>query len=209
MIQLGILTTLETKTWSNDPFVRLDSIALEGDKAILSLSILDYDESTTWQRWAIKTGRLIDYEVRSPWGDLEMHGPDHVLARQHIEPVRYLTFHGSPHSAAEVVGLLLTAHREIVADCIPFSRYLNTSNQLESLLDAGFGKLADGPAFLMEAYARVLQDHGMRVRLSSARPNKSYTDGQWVANPSGLSVLRLGDSFFVSEMFDDERLSDG
>jgi hypothetical protein len=59
------------------------------------------------------------------------------------------------------MGQLCLTHHRLAADWMPFDRYLNNQVGRELLLDGGYGKLADGPEFLVVAYAAILKRQGL------------------------------------------------
>ena len=65
---------------------------------------------------------------------------------------------------------------------IDFGRYLNSELPLRNLLSAGFGKLADGPDFLVQAYGKVLTEASVEVSLGELWPTKVWTGDAWGRN---------------------------
>jgi hypothetical protein len=193
---------LESPDRDDDPFVRLDSFVLDGHDASLIVRIMNYDADETWKIWEVRALGLRDFCVREPHGDLTIH-QDHVLARQHTDCCVDLCFRGKPRSSAEIVGHLYRAHRQLVADWIPFDRYMNNQVDLEALIDGGYGKLADGPEFLVSAYAGVLKDGGISPSLLPPRPAKWFDGRNWIETEARLSTLVIGDSFYVAAAFDE------
>jgi hypothetical protein len=195
---------LESPEHDDDPFVRLDSFELHGHDATLNLRVMNYDADQTWGIWEVRALGLRDFLVREPHGDLTAHS-DHVLARQHTDRCVDLSFRGSPQSPAELVGQLYLTHHRLVADWIPFDRYLNNQVDLEPLLGGGYGKLADGPEFLVAAYAAIIERHGVSPSLLPARPAKWFDGRAWVETEAHLNTLVLGESFFVAVDYAERR----
>lgn len=193
---------LESPERADDPFVRVDSFVLDRDGATLNVRIKNGDADGAWRNWTVRALGLRDFCVREPHGDLTVHS-DHVLARQHTDGRAELHFRGRPRSAAETVGRLHRVHRRLVAEWIPFGRYLSKHGDLEELFDGGFGKLADGPEFLLSAYAAVLDDCGVSPSLSPPRKAKWFDGTNWVDMEAHLSTLVIGHSFFVAAKFDE------
>jgi hypothetical protein len=107
-------------------------------------------------------------------------------------------------NCAELVGQLFLTHQRLVADWIPFDRYLNNHVDLDALLGGGYGKLADGPEFLVAAYAAILERHGVSPSLLPARPAKWYDGRAWVETETHLNTLILGGSFFVAVEYSEQ-----
>jgi hypothetical protein len=190
----------------DDPLVTLNAFELDGSDAVITLRVMDYDAQETRKRWMIRAVKLRDYDVREAHGELELAEPDHVLARQHTDTCQTLSFSGKPQSVLVAMGELLVAHRRTVSDWIPFERYLNAQCDLAWLLATGFGTLADGPSFLVKAYADALENAGIEPSLLPRRPAKCWDGAQWVTSSSALYTLLIGESFFVAEAFQEREL---
>jgi len=201
----GLHAFLQQPDLIEDTFVRLESIEFKGDDGLLAISVLDYGGQETWSRWTVTARGIRDYCIRDAGGDLSLFESGHVLALQHTDRCQGLSFRGMPRSAPECVGRLMAAHIRAVGDWIPFRRYLNTLCDLEQLLAGGFGQLADGPSFLMKAYADVLRQEGIAARLLADRPAKCWMGRQWVENPFVLATLLIGDAYVVGVDFEERR----
>ena len=193
---------------SADLFVRLDSVDFREGDSVLLLSILESDVGEVRSRWQVTTRELRDFRVMKPYDDLWVHDGDHVLARQHTEDRKTLYFRGTPTSPVETLGNLMVAHRETAGDWIPFAQYINSCLATEDLLAGGFGQLAEGPVFLIDAYSQVLQDQGLAVSTVGPRSSLRWDGKCFLENREPLEVLIIGQSFFVAEGFEEERLSD-
>ena len=136
-----------------------------------------------------------------------MHEFGHAAIRQYRDPSRALFFTGQAADIDALIGRLWGAHQGLVGSWIAFERYLNTERSLRDLLSVGYGKLADGPDFLIHAYARVLTEASVEVSLGELWPTKIWTGGTWVETAAELSMLAIDTSFVVAEDFQDERRS--
>lgn len=101
------------------------------------------------------------------------------------------------------------AHRMVVTDWIPFERFMNSYANLPEILSGGDGLLADGPKFLIEAYANVLVSENLNPSALTPQPAKWWDGRQWAENPAQLVALVLGDSFFVARTLEEENLVRG
>jgi hypothetical protein len=192
---------------ADEPFVRLDSLCFEELDAVLDVSVMDYDCTETRARWRIRARDVRECRIGRSGGDVRLLEADHVLIRQHTDPQQTLHFRGIPQSADATLGQLWASHRHEVLDWIPFERFLNSKAPLPDLLAGGYGLLADGPTFLIEAYARVLSSAGLSPNASEPRPAKWWNGREWLANPPALAAIELGESLVVAERFDEEHLS--
>ena len=191
-----------------DPFIRVDAVDLSGDDALLSISVRDHHGTLEWSRWEVKVPGLRDYRILEAYGDLQVFAGDHVLALQHTDAQTDLFFRGKPSSPDEVVGQLLIAHREVTGGWFAFDRFLNETCNPEELFELGYGVLAKGPVFLLEAYEKVLSGASLKANLVNPRPAGSWNGEKWVEDKTPLHVLVLGESYFVAEGFEERKVSD-
>ena len=93
---------------------------------------------------------------------------EHPLLWSYFDGETELAFSGKPADAGAVVAAIWAEHRALVGDWIPFGQHLNVfdpSAPVVGLLRTGGGVFAAGPRPLMQAYAKVLQSHGLENEL--------------------------------------------
>lgn len=202
-----LLNHIENNESFFDPTVRIDSLRLENDSGVLSVSVFDCDDDEGYSNWEIRARVLIDYRIDKLGGELTLHESNHVLTRQHTDTTNELFFKGFPRSAMETIGRLLVAHREVTGDWIPFERFFNSTSNLEELLNGGYGKLADGPTFLINAYMNVLSSEGLNPNALAPRSAKWWSGNRWLEITMPLVALVIGDSFLVAEGFEEQQLT--
>lgn len=160
------------------------------------------------QHWRIECSGVRDFQLRGEFSDGLCVISEHPVLLPFAEQVTDLYFYSASPNPMATVGALLESHREIVGSWIPFERFLNVlPKRLSQLLTASSGQLASGPVSLMEAYSRVLGEHGIH---SSMLPNRSpaFWDGEkWVVSSAPLRALILEDSYVVAEKFDAQRVA--
>lgn len=93
---------------------------------------------------------------------LRVYREDHPALDQYTDPHDVLSFSAAAADANRVVGQLWAAHCRAADDWIPFDRYIHRAPDLGSLLSSRSGILAEGPRFLLEAYAAVLDENGCK-----------------------------------------------
>jgi hypothetical protein len=127
--------------------------------------------------------------VLGGWADLEVSS-GHALLLAHSAPSAQVGFRGEVDDPHRVMGALFAAHKDVMADWVPFSRFLNEMS-LARLLRGGYGTLASGPLPLMEAYASALTDCGVAPSVHTIRePAPRRPSGDLVA-ASDLVVVIL------------------
>ncbi len=125
-----------------------------------------------------------------------VHDRGHVLLQQFRDDHVELYFRGTAQDTSRLIGDLWMAHRRVAAGWIPFERYFNGLKPLHELVAAGFGSLAEGPRFLLDAYADVLQTHGMAADLTDSRD-----DGR-ARGPQPEHALVFDRGYIVARDFD-------
>lgn len=191
----------------DDPFVALTALHFEECDMLIEAAVLLMDGAPQpVARWQIRAREVRDHFVGPEGGLFEVLDSDHVLVRQHTAPREELYFHGRPRCPSTLAGRLWMAHETTVRDWIPFHRFLNRSIPLEPLLDGGFGRLADGPSFLIRAYAAVLEADGVRPSSPPASPPMWWNGEKHVEDPQGLVGLLIDDYYFVARGFEEQRL---
>jgi hypothetical protein len=112
-------------------------------------------------------------------------------------------FNGAPADSIAAVGALYEAHHGAAGNWIPFSRFFNPL-PLSKLLAAGNGKLAEGPAPLLEIYRGVLGTFGVDVQLKFPRRPSRWMGATWVEfGPQ--KVLLMDESYVIATDFKSAR----
>jgi hypothetical protein len=131
----------------------------------------------------------------------------HPLLLPHTEELLELYFSSRPPDPDAAVGQLVEAHRAVVGpwfDCLHFFN-LGPDRSLRTMLDGGFGKLAEGPRPLIEGYAEVLRRAGVAVSSPPPRSPAWWNGERWVEESGPLFALILGESYIVSPSVTAER----
>jgi hypothetical protein len=148
--------------------------------------------------WKVTCKKVREYKITDVnGGGLALYDQSHPLVRQHSDEVATLRFSGRAAQPAAVLGRLLCAHGQVSDDWISFDTYSGEPEALLRSLENGSGKLATGPRFLLEAYAQVLRESGLRPNLRTSREGRR---GKLVA-------LHFGNSCLVAGSIQAERLS--
>ncbi|MEX2243843.1 MAG: hypothetical protein WD716_08370 [Fimbriimonadaceae bacterium] len=184
----------------DDVWMRCERVEYGDDVLRLSLTMrLGYREQDT-QSWIIECS-----EVRTSQAPFEGDGvvllDDHPLLWPHNKEVASLSFRGVPRDLDAVLGALWRAHVGLIGEWIPFTRFMNYSS-LPELLAGGFGQLASGPRPLIEAYAGVLQAHGIQVHASNPRMPTYYKNDQIIVEVGNARLLMVGNGHVIAERFD-------
>ena len=184
-----------------DAVVSVREVSRVVDAADLTLDVCDCDSNEVLATWVIRSEGVRDLVVTDWSGNLTVEPFGHVAIRQHRDPHRAVFFTGRPADPDVVIGRLWNRHRAVVGDWVPFERYMNSLCELRELLIAGAGKICDGPNFLVECYAEVLGQSGVKVSLGDLRPTKVWANGSWQETAADLGMMTIDRSFVVAERF--------
>lgn len=215
MVQACVLDTLqahlETVGDHADEFVRLDALRFdeERDAAVLDIAVQGpyVDDGYEWSRWEVSALGVRSYGVQRAWGCISVHDSDHILARCLWEPRRQLYTSARVLDPDATIGRLAVAHALVGGPWVRFGEYLRGPVGLSSLLSQRVAFLAEGPESFIQAYANVLRDEGAGASVLDGTPTLGW-DGQKYAvvqEKPNLSVLILGDAFFVAAGFEEVR----
>jgi hypothetical protein len=120
---------------------------------------------------------------------------DHVVLWEESKPREELYFAGEPRDPLGLLGELYLRHRDVAGRWLPLERYVRPEagvRSLVGLLTSGRGRLAAGPAPLIEAYAAALARHELA-------PSRVAAPAEAGAGP--VAALTLGDAYVVAADF--------
>lgn len=188
----------------SDGVVDLARARMEGDVLILSFNLISDAVEEQDQGWDVECGSVLDHSLTlGNCPDFALHD-DHPLLWQYVHPECSVSFHGDPSSAEAIVGDLYNRHIELVGNSIPFKRFLN-GNPVE-MVRGRYGMFAEGPKPLVEAYASVFENAGMKAGVSEPRLRWSTGD---LTDPGEIEVLVLSDrSYVVAQKFNATRFEE-
>jgi hypothetical protein len=182
-----------------EPYVEITSLARDEDSLTLRVVVRDQEDGDFLSRWRVLCTSPLDYRLLPGDGPLRLHGEAHSAARQFLDPRVDLFFTGKGTDPLAAAEALHAAHLRIAGEWIPFDRYLNSAFRPAELLRKGSGKLASGPVFLVDEYARVVTD--FKVSTSRVAEFAPAIDLPRVPDEDRLSLLQVGSSFVVAQEF--------
>ena len=151
---------------------------------------LTFDLKKPAARWELRCSGVLESHLGDPHRcGLNVWHEDHAALDQYVEPQVRLRFSRAAEDPEHVIGALWRAHMRVSNDWIDFERYLDRTRPLEELLASSTGGvLAEGPAFLIAAYAKVLAENGCRPRRNV------------IAKPQAgrATMIHFGESFVVA-----------
>lgn len=155
------------------------------------------------QPWCIQCVGAHGHRLHGEFAQSLEVASEHPVLLPFTEPVTDLYFSSPAPNPPAAVGALWERHRQLVGSWLPFEQFVNAVPKgLAALLAASSGQLAAGPVSLMQAYAEVLTEHGVRSSMLPPHPPRRWDGERWVGPASRLHALVFGTSYVVAERFD-------
>ncbi|WP_155864628.1 hypothetical protein [Deinococcus ficus] len=156
----------------------------------------DQDDQSICKKWLVHVDTVYEHHLQLlPLDDVPRVVDDHPRIRTFQSEWTRLYFAASPQRPQWLVSELFSSHDD--KEFGPFQMYGPYG-------DPGFGSgvLAEGPASLMEAYAKILDGHGMRpTTLPTVNPLWRRHNGR-ATRPEQLQLLNLsGDLTWAVDNF--------
>lgn len=182
-------------------YVQLLEVWLEGD--VLNLSLDVHGEDHDVQSWKVECVGPLEHTVSlGHCYEFELYF-EHVLLWPYIYPKASLSFYGEANDPLAVVGALQMRHTELVGNWIPFGRFMN-GNPYE-MIRGRYGMLIEGPLPLVQAYAEVLETHGVGIGITEPKPANYRNDS--AAGLEEVATLILNrESFVVAPKFNAQQV---
>ncbi|MGB5165345.1 MAG: hypothetical protein WBN61_08825, partial [Woeseiaceae bacterium] len=118
---------------------------------------------------------------------------DHPALSQYSEPFESLYFGAKAADPDAFLGRMWAVHRKATDDWIAFDKYINCLPSIARLAKASSGLLADGPSFLVEQYANLLQEEGMNPKRLASQ------SGTYAPN---AKMIHFGDCYVIADEFE-------
>ncbi len=202
-----ILDYIDKTDLEDDFFFKLAALETNYNNLTLLIEIQDFNNQI-WSKWEISAKSVRDYLILKPLGELRYCDSDHILIKLQKDENVSLYFNGKPSNSYTLIGKLILSHQEVCENWIPFDKYLNSIAHISSLLEGGHGLLAEGPKILLDKYAEVLVSENIIVSNLKSRPAKWWDGNNWIEEKSPLSILILGESYFIAEQFESKRIDE-
>lgn len=191
---LRLIETTSDPAFSGEGWVRLLGAAWEDEDVALRLSVSRGEAED--EVWEVRCSNVRAQRITTAGADHLRLLDDHVLLWPHAQPQLRLAFRGTVKDPHALFGALLDEHERIVGPWFAALEFLSPETTALDLLRQGLGILAVGPQKILEKYREVALAHGLECGLSILRP----------AEDARPRALFLGDSFWVAEGFDAERV---
>ncbi len=202
---LSALDTLKEADLQHESGVRLGSAHMTSDGLVLEVFLVPGEDSDE-QHWRVECFGLRSFLLENTFVEDLCLVSEHPVLLPFTEHETDLHFCSPSPNPAATVAALFERHYGLVGPWIPFERFLNCASRLSWLLATASGKLASGPVSLMEAYANVLDQHGIRYAMSPGRPPTFWDGETWVASDAPLQAVILDTSYVVAERFDGQKV---
>ncbi|MFN0198630.1 MAG: hypothetical protein ACKVT0_17930 [Planctomycetaceae bacterium] len=199
MIQ-NLLQLMEKLEYEEDGWTSITSANWSGSDLVLQFRVQISDAPP--RVWSIHCGRPRSYRILALENDdLVDLVNDHIVLWPHVQKQGELYFYGTPTDAFALLGELVEKHKEMVGNWFPFDLFLNLPGRVSDIFRSGHGLVAKGPVQLLDAYAKILDNH--HIRHSMLPPcDPLFWDGvHWIPESPQLQALLIGESYVVAPSF--------
>lgn len=192
---------LDSLEFEDNGWIRVHSYVWDDEAINLTFEINTGIAPDDRQLWTVRCSNVSSYQLAQDLAyDIEI-AEKHVLLLPHTSPSSELFFSGAAGNPSEVIGKLWLVHEHECGQWIPFRRYLNRQVPLNDLLTASSGCLAKGPKPLLERYASVLVDCGLKPSVVGEHEPKRWVANRWAPEPTGLRVMIVEGTYIVAQDF--------
>lgn len=198
--------SIENEIYESDIYVLLTSYELAGNTITLTFSIfieLSQDEEEIIQKWQVTCDGVQEYNLRYSDFDTVDLLDNHCLLWDYNKQTANLFFRGETTNIKGIIADLFIRHQYLTEGLIPFVQYINTYKEdhafgdLEWLLSAKQGLLADGPTELMQIYEEVLNIYGLKTSLLPSDVTPPCSE---------CKILLFGGSYIIARDFNEVKL---
>ena len=194
---------LDSPEFDLNGWTRLDQFRYDYDSLVLDLTVATGRDNELPQHWRICCLNLGLFHLEpSPDYDVALV-PNHVLLWKCTLPTSSLFINGKTDNHLCLVGALYAKHREVVGE---FYNFGETFNETELVLSKGYGLLATGPRPLLQAYAEVLEEYGVRASIPE-QSRRLNPDASEIRSGDWPGVLFIGDTYVVARQYEFERVT--
>lgn len=175
----------------------------------LVTQVAEYDEAVQGLRpirtYVIRVNGVTEHRVMTlgmTVDDISIE-TDHPLLYQYTSPPAAVFFRGTPKDVNTLVLDIAQAHATTFQGWRHFPQYLNVEQPLATLLESGGGLLGQMPQPLADRLVPVLEHHGLEHKVMVGEPpvKPRFADSEAHRRSQPLSVLLMGESYFISFMF--------
>jgi len=187
----------------------LSLIEMKEESNILSLTFKlqsDLDEEDKFQIWKIECKDFIQRRICDDLFSSFDIFEEHVLLWEYNQPKAGLYFKGTTENISGLIGELYLKHLSITQDWIPLTEYINDMVDIQELIKAGYGLLANAPMEIIEEFSEVLNKFNIKPSIVSNGIMRYWDGGSWVNGHTQYCVLIFGRCFVIAKEFKEERI---
>ena len=158
--------------------------------------------------WEVQISGVREELLKSDWvGELKI-ADEHPLLWKYNNIQTDLYFSRATGRPYELLNSILETHLKVTRGWYDLQESINSSSYISliELCKSSNALFAKGPKRILEAYARVLDEHLMKPNLFGERNPKRWTGEQWIDETAPLSILLIGKSYVIAEAFEFERV---
>lgn len=190
--------------------VRLDNEAVaawitattsDADTLRIELTVRGEGDERSDTRAVIDCGGVLRWALTKQLDDLRLYD-EHPALLPLVGERAALSFRGAPRDPELAALEILAAHEKVIGGYLAFEDCANVSElrSLAVVLGGGHGIVGEGPSVVLDAYAAVLERHGVRPWIIDRRPARTWDPElrEHVEMPPGVRVLDFGDGFVAA-----------
>lgn len=198
----ALIATVDTGEFEDNGSLFIDAASARDSDLVICLRLNLPDGSKDARQVLCRRPRSYELMAAECADNLSV-SDDHVLLWPHTQKKAALYFNGRADDSRSLLGALVQMHFRTVGEWFPFTTFMNDALFSPScdLLGAQSGLLADGPEPLIDSYAAVLDDFGIRHSTPPPRAPGWWDGVQWQHSTEKLHVLIIGRSYVVAPEF--------
>jgi len=192
-----------------------EDITILVDKAILSTDIsfieitvrINDVDAVNERKWRISADSYFSGQISTDTACFMELTNTHPLLWDYNDLQASLYFTGEPDDIYKLYWYLQNIHTHLYGTRSGMEKYLNTGRKFDDLLKAQYGLLANGPKKLLTKFAGCLQEHSVKSTIVNERKPSFWDGHKHVAELRELSLLLIGDSYFIADEFKVETIT--
>jgi hypothetical protein len=188
--------------------IRIDKAILSADIPFIEITVqINEVNEVSERKWRISLNSYLSGQVSTDTACFMEHTNDHSLLWEYNDLQASLYFTGAPDDIYKLYWDLHNIHTYLYGSRLGVEKYLNTGRKFDDLMKAQYGLLANGPKKLLTKLAECLQKHGVKSTIVNERKPSFWNGHKYVAELRELSLLFIGDSYFIAEEFKAEDIA--
>lgn len=191
-----------------DITIRIDRAILSTDAPFIEIAVhINEVDEISEKKWRISPDSYFSGQISTNAACFMELTNTHPLLWEYNDLQASLYFTGKPADVYKLYWDLQNIHTHLYGAGLGMEKYLNTGRKFDDLLKAQYGLLANAPKKLLIKLVECLQKHGIKSSIVNERKPSFWNGEKHVAELRELSLLLIGDSYFIANEFKAEAIS--